>query len=364
MAKPLRRVRARPRAVVLALVAGACGGRYGEARRPAGAVGVEAAGLPYAFVEARTGRELPADAALARLGAARVLCVGEEHSNPHHHWAQLEVVRLVVTPTAPARQWALGMEMFQRPFQGVLDDFAAGRIDEPTLLSRAGWAERWGFDFGLYRPIIRRAVDAPAALVALNPAKELVKKVSRQGLAALTEAERAQLPELRLDDAAHRAWWDEIMAEMGQAHGHGKAAPAPAPTPEPQPAGQAPTALPPGHPPVPPSNSAADEAAELAAEADAQQRMYSVQVLWDESMADGAARFVAGGPTRHMVILAGNGHCHDAGVITRLRRRGVGDALSILPLVDDGENVAAELARPRNDLLLVMRRPATAAPQD
>ena len=39
---------------------------------------------------------------------------------------------------------------------------------------------------------------------------------------------------------------------------------------------------------------------------------YTVQVIWDESMADGAAKWLAATPTGHAVILAGNGHCHDS----------------------------------------------------
>src|SRR5207302_775064 len=114
-----------------------------------------------------------------QLGAARVVCVGEEHPNPHHHWVQLEVVRHL------AKAWpkfALGMEMFQKPFQGVLDDFATRRIDETALRSRSGWEERWGYDFGLYRPILEAAIAAHAALLALNAPKELTKKVVHHGL--------------------------------------------------------------------------------------------------------------------------------------------------------------------------------------
>src|SRR5437763_16532155 len=113
------------RAVWIALVAAACGGRYGGGSttpgQPAKAKrGIESAGLPYHVLD-RGGHQIDEAEFWARVEASRVVCVGEEHPNPHQHWVQLQVVRHV------AGTWqhlALGMAMFQRPFQGVLADSA------------------------------------------------------------------------------------------------------------------------------------------------------------------------------------------------------------------------------------------------
>lgn len=92
------------------------------------------------------------------------------------------------------------------------------------------------------------------------------------------------------------------------------------------------------------------------------ERIYTVQVLWDESMADGAVRWVKSEPSRRAIVIAGNGHCHDSAVVGRVRRRGVAEVISIRPIVDNGEgNVAALLARPMNDYLFVMTMPAAPA---
>lgn len=345
-----RRVSARKsRALSLAVVAGAalwataCGGRYHEVKGPAGAgvFGVEAAALPYSIVDARTGRQVAAADFWAKLGAAKVVCVGEEHTNPHHHWAQLEVVSRLAAGARP--ELALAMEMFQRPFQGVLDDYAAARIDEPALLSRTGWAERWGYDFAMYRPILRKVIEAQGRLVALNPAKELVKRVSRQGLESLSADERAGLPELELGDAAHRAWFDGVMSEMGGGEAHKTSGPAAG--------GEA--------PPAPTPHVASPHGPSVAAPS--ADRIYAVQVLWDESMADGAARWVRAAPANRAVVIAGNGHCHDSAVVGRVKRRGVAEVVSVRPIVDTGEDsVASALAKPMNDYLFVMTMPAAA----
>jgi uncharacterized iron-regulated protein len=306
--------------VALVLLAG-CPGKYKAPKDPAGngngagpVKGVENAALPYAIVDGRTGKAVTEAELWTSLASARAVCVGEEHPNPHHHWAQLTIVG-AATEKLAGKHLALGMEMVQSPFQGVLDDWSAQKIDEAALLSRTGWADRWGYDFALYRPILERARKGGMSLVALNAPRELVQAVSHKGVDGLSADEKSKLPPLVLDDAQHRAWFDKIMADMGEG-GHGDG------------------------PKLNPDN------------------IYAAQVVWDESMAENARHWLgAGGDT--MVIIAGNGHCHDSAIIRRLVRRGGGPAVSIRPIIDDGEgNVAEALAEAQNDYLFVMTMPA------
>lgn len=320
--------------------AAACGGRYPDAARPGPKAapamakgGIEHAALPYAVLDGRTGRQLEEAAFWPRLARARAVCIGEEHPNPHHHWVQLHAVRKLIASISKDDTIALGLEMVQRPFQGVLDDYAAKRIDVAALLSRTGWEERWGYDFGFYGPTLEAAVAAGGKLLALNASRELTKKVSRQGLEALTPDERAQVPELKLDDVRHRAWFDALMNEMGGAHAHSQARKDPSKKDE-------------------PDDPHADKPAMPSAE-----RIYTVQVLWDETMADGGARWLAANPRGHLIILAGNGHCHDSAVVGRLKRRGMADVLSVRPVIDAEGNVAEALAKPMNDYVVVLQLP-------
>jgi uncharacterized iron-regulated protein len=302
-----------------------CGG--GGGRGAAEPRGGEAAALPFQVLRAHGGQVVSWDAFISELAAADAVCIGESHPNPHDHWAQLKIVGAVSERTRGAgRSPGLGMEMFQRTFQGVLDDFGARRIDEAALLSRSAWKDRWGYDWSLYRPIVLFARDRGTAMLALNTERELTKKVSRQGIGKMSAADRAKLPELVLDDPQHRSWWDAIMGDMGGAHGHS----------DEEGEGEAP--------------DKPDPEAEAAGE-----RIYAAQVLWDETMADGASKWLAAGPKRHIVILAGNGHCHESAIVRRLERRGVKSAVSVHPIVDDGKgNVAELLAEPENDYLFVM----------
>jgi len=310
--------------MALVLVVGAACGGTATPHKPSTPPGVEAAGLPFKVLRGRGGGEVDEGAFYRALAQTRVVCLGESHSNPHHHWTQLQVIERV-SSSMPQGRFGVGMEMFQRPFQGVLDDFGAGRIDEVTMRSRSGWKERWGFDYELYGPMIRLAVQRKMPILALNAAKELSKKVSRQGLDALTDDERATLPEMKLDDPAHRAWFESVMEGHPGGHGdHGAKHKGPGPS-----------------------------EAEMKAMAE---RMYTVQVLWDETMADTAASWLAGDPQRQLFILAGTGHCHDSAIVGRLKRRGIESVVSVQPVIDDGEgNVAEALGEGRNDFLFVMR---------
>ncbi|MGN6110601.1 MAG: ChaN family lipoprotein, partial [Kofleriaceae bacterium] len=296
--------------------------------------GLAAAALPYQILDGRTGRQVDEAAFWARLAAARAVCVGEEHPNPHHHWFQLRVVEQLAKLLPAPPRLALGLEMIQRPFQGVVDDYVAHRIDAATLRSRVGWEERWGYDWRLYGPTIDAVSAAGGEVIALNAPRELTKKISRQGLDALTPEERAQVPELVLDDAKHRAWFDALMNEMGGHAAHGTHAPS---TPHTAPEAGAPAA-----PPMPSAD-----------------RIYTVQVVWDETMAELGAKWLAAHPDGHLVILAGNGHCHDSAIVGRLARRGVSDAISVRPVIDRDGAVAEVLARPMNDYVVVLQIPTS-----
>jgi uncharacterized iron-regulated protein len=302
--------------LALALAAGACASsQKPQAANPHGdphhgrAMDLDAAALPFHVLGA-DGREVAEADFVTALAGTQAVCLGESHKNPHHHWAQLHLLRaLSERATKEGRALALGMEMFQTPFQGVLDDFAEGRIDEPTMLSRTGWAVRWGHDFDLYRPIIVLAVERKHPVLALNAPDEITDKVAEEGLDSLSPDEKASLPPLDLTNERHRAFFKEAT----EGHGEGL-----------------------------------EDRFEL---------FYTAQVIWDETMAETSARWLAGGEGRQIVILAGTGHCQATGIPLRLERRGV-KSISVHPVLDDGEGaVAAALADRSADYLLVLTIP-------
>src|SRR5262249_32276425 len=146
--------------------------------------GAEAGGVPVALphrvLDAATGAELDEAAFTAKLRAAKVVFVGEEHPNPHHHAAQLEVLERAY---AADPSLGLGMEMLPRTLQASLDAYVGGTLDEDGFLKAVDWDKTWGFSWAMYRPLLEfcRAHHLPA--YALNAPRELAHAVAKGGVA-------------------------------------------------------------------------------------------------------------------------------------------------------------------------------------
>lgn len=233
-----------------------------------------------------TGEKLTEEQLLDLLAAHQYVVVGEHHDDAWHHEIQARVLRGVAERVDEV---ALGMEMFQRPFQGPLDAYVAGELDEAQMLEQAEWNERWGFGTDMYRPLWRFAREHSAPLIALNAPRELSRKISEVGLDGLKDAERADIPELNLDDEAHRKYVRRAFEQHDM--------------------------------------EMSDERFE---------RFYTAQVLWDETMANTAVEFVHANPQIDtMLIVAGGAHAHRGfGIPPRIERRTDADAVTLQPVTD------------------------------
>lgn len=129
---------------------------------------------------------------IERVSHKKIVYVGEQHDKYEHHLSQLEIIKGLFKKNPLI---AIGMEMFQRPFQMALDDYIEGRIGEREFLRSSEYFKGWGYDYNLYKEILRFARDERIPVVALNIRKEIVSKVSREGLNSLTDDERKELPD-------------------------------------------------------------------------------------------------------------------------------------------------------------------------
>ncbi len=121
--------------------------------------------------------------------------MGEYHDRFAHHNVQLQVIKSLHQKDP---KLAIGMEMFQRPFQKTLDDYLGGAIDEREFLKQSEYFKRWVFDYNLYKPILDYARAEKIPVVALNLTREIVEKVSKSGMDALSDDEKKALP-LQMD---------------------------------------------------------------------------------------------------------------------------------------------------------------------
>jgi len=326
--RPARPLRARSAAALVpaaAFLAAACAST-GGATTPAATVDD---GRSPRIVDGRTGAPVSEAAAMRRLADVPVVYVGERHDQPGDHAVQRRVVEGLLAAEAPQAVdpagLAVGLEMVQRPFQPGLDEWTAGRADEAALLAAVEWDDRWGWDFAFYRPIFERVRDAGGRIVALNAPAEVTGAVGRGGLEALAPEDRAALPELDLDVAAHRAMIEEALTGPSPSSGDG--------------AHQGDE----GHPGLSPETL---------------ERFYTAQVIWDETMAETVAETLAApdGPER-MVVLAGRYHVvRGLGIPDRAARRGAGPYAIVLPVSAEELPDAVDADTPLADLLWVPPR--------
>jgi uncharacterized iron-regulated protein len=239
------------------------------------------------------------DRLIEQIADRRVIYVGETHDRYEHHLNQLAVI---ASQHARYPVLAIGLEFFQQPFQAVLDDYIAGRIDEADFLRKSEYFERWSYDYRLYRPIFRYAREHGIPLIALNLEREITDQVKTGGIESLSEPQKARIPQqMDRDDANYRSRLQHIY-DM--------------------------------HPKT--------ESGDF-------ERFLDVQLLWDEGMAERAANWLQEHPDGHMVVLAGVGHLlYGSGIPNRLQRR-----VSVSSAIVINAGVGAEVDPAMGDYLIM-----------
>ena len=247
--------------------------------------------------------ELDFETLIGILAQSRVVFVGESHDRYDHHLNQLEIICRLHRRNP---DMVIAMEFFQQPFQAHLDDFVAGRTDTEAMLRATEYYLRWRFDYRLYEPIMTFARAQAIAIVALNLATEITTKVGLGGIDNLSEEERAGLPgTMERSDKQYR---ERIRIAFEQ------------------------------HP------------AETRGDFE---RFFEVQLLWDEGMAERAARYLVEHPESRLVVLAGTGHVVRSGIPARVVRREPADAVSVV--LQGGSHDSPPVHEEDGDFLLVSK---------
>jgi len=220
----------------------------------------------------------------------KVILIGENHTDYAHHENQYEVVRELINS---GKDVAIGLEMFQRPFQKYLDAYIAGEISEREMLEKTEYFDRWRYDYRLYKRLIDYAKSKHIPLIALNLEQEITKKVSAEGILSLSDEDLAKIPsDIQYTGGAYK----DFLKTVFQMH-------------------------------------EGDRVFE---------HFYESQLLWDETMAETAYKYMESHPEKTMVIVAGNGHIRFGhGIADRLKRRN-GLANTVIVQDEDYESGIAD----------------------
>ncbi len=202
----------------------------------------------------------------------KIVYIGEYHDRFSNHNVELEIIKSF---SQKGMKVAVGMEMFQRPFQKTLDEYIAGAIDEREFLKSTEYFKRWGFDYNLYKPILDFVRAEKIPVVALNLRREIIEKVSKEGMDSLSQEEKKEIPPAM--DFSDDKYRDRLKDIFDQHKG---------------------------------------------SEERNFEFFYQCQILWDETMAMSIDEYLKKSPDYCMVVLAGGGHVsYGSGIPKRAFRR-------------------------------------------
>jgi uncharacterized iron-regulated protein len=215
-------------------------------------------------------------ALLQDLATVQVVYLGETHDQPADQAAQLDLIQQL---SHRMPQLAIGMEMFQRPYQTALNQYLAGEISETELRDRTEFDRRWGYEWEHYAPILRFAQAQQIPVVALNAPTEATRHIAQFGLTDL-EADWSQwIPDPTDLELGPPAYQDHLQAIYEQIH--------------------------------------QGTSYSMSAE-----NFFLAQIIWDETMALAIADYLQAHPDTQMLVLTGQGHItYGHGIPRRVARR-------------------------------------------
>ena len=250
--------------------------------------GVQEAASPYGYqyqweqgriYHNRTGVEMTEQQLYDYLSGFSVVYVGESHDSVNDHAVQLKILKALVN-RYPG-QIALGMEMLRTDSQEGVDQWVAGELNEKEMMRL--WADNWGgSSYPYYSDILQFVREEKIPLVALNRPK--TNQPNGHGPEATGESSTAVAthspppePEIDWNDP----YYDAYIGAFLSGHGH-----------------------------------------ELGP--DMREKFMRGQLLWDETMAETGARYLAEAANhdKKLVIFAGGNHVrYGLGIPRRLFRR-------------------------------------------
>jgi len=217
-----------------------------------------------AVTDTRDGALLTPAEMAARLAGARLVLVGESHTEMDFHRAQLRVIEELARS---GREVFVGLEMYPYTQQAYLDQWVNGLLTEEGFLRLSRWYEHWGYHWDYYRDIFLFARDHKVRLFAVNAPRAVVTQVRKQGFASLTPEQAAHIPQdVDTTSADHRTLFKSYFE--------------------------------------------ADDPLHSGMTEEQWNGMISAQATWDATMAHNAVKALGehGGPNTVMVVLVGSGH--------------------------------------------------------
>jgi uncharacterized iron-regulated protein len=277
--------------------------------------------VPHRVYDTRKKQFVDFESLAARLAAADLVFVGEQHDDPATHRMELAVLEGIGRRRDSV---VVALEMFERDVQPLLDRYLSGAATEEELLKAGRPWKNYPTD---YRPLVELARSRGWPVVASNVPRALASLVARTGLGGLDTLAAAIRTEVAEGiTCPEDEYYKKFTTAMGDMAGHG------------------------------PQPGAADDPRIRM------KRMYESQCIKDETMGESVAR--AWRPGRLVVQYNGSFHSDfRLGTVARALRRSSGATLLVVtavPVKDLDSLKPSKEDRKRADYLLYVLAPPKA----
>jgi uncharacterized iron-regulated protein len=160
------------------------------------------------IISARTRGPVSYDEFVADLKEARFVYIGEIHTAKSHHDIQLKIIKDLYSQNPNI---AVGMEMFDRTYQHILNEWTKGSLDRKTFINKTHWYANWKYDFDLYSDIFEFLKENKIRIVGLNVPFHISPKIATGGIESLSCDEKKHLPEnIDTSNTARREYVEEV----------------------------------------------------------------------------------------------------------------------------------------------------------
>ncbi len=237
-----------------------------------------AAGCSGAIIRISDNREVGMPALVESAKNARIVLIGEVHTEMASHDDQLAIIEALKNA---GLNFAIGMEMFQAKDQPLLDRWTTGAMSEAEF--KKVYYSNWHVPWKDYRAILVYARDNRIQVIGLNVSQSVMYDVFAKGYGALTPAERAKIPGVQC--VVDKTYEDFIRKAMAEHTFKGMSF----------------------------------------------TRFCEAQLVWDTVMARNSVKYLDAHPGTKLVVLAGSGHSWKRGIPAQVRKISNYPCLVILP---------------------------------
>lgn len=143
---------------------------------------------------------------------ARFVLLGEIHDNAEQHRIQAQVLDAMVQR---GRRPALVMEQYDVEQQSGVNAARQGDSSDAAKLKALSELMRKSWEWPLYEPIVKVAVQNKLPLIASNLSRDSLRQVSRQGFSALGEGEQSRLA---IDTVWTQERQKQLLMELSAGH--------------------------------------------------------------------------------------------------------------------------------------------------